>query len=186
MNLLEKAKTLGIQNAESLTPKQLEKAIAAEEKKQAAEALVFEKAKLLGLEIEGKTAAELEQTILEAEQLAAEIAKQARDAELLALLSEYLGISDIDSLSKEEVVALLEQRKKQEVEGIEVVPVIVMEGKTDKAIIASNGLEYVFKDDAPAAFRYLGQHRTQEQWIEDVDAIDLMVAGKLSFLTLKK
>lgn len=184
--LLSKATVLGIQNAENLTPTQLKKAIEVAEGKQAQDAAVIAKATELGLVVEGKTVEDLSAAILELQELQAEIAKAARDAELLSILSEYLGIEDIDSLTKEEVVSLLEVKKADEAKGIETVTEVVQDGRTDESITASNGLEYVFKADAPAAFRYLGVHQTQEKWIKDKDSIDLMVAGKLSFLTLKK
>lgn len=180
--LLQKAQDLGIQNAENLTPKQLGAAVKAKEN---ANLEIILKATALGLETEGKTLEELAESVKELEDINAEIAKQARDAELLALLSEYLGIEDIDSLSKEEVIQLLEKRKELDSEGVAPEP-IVQEGKTDESVKASNGSEYVFKEDAPAVFRYLNQFRTQKEWIADKDAIDLMVAGRLSFLTLKK
>ncbi|MEZ0182640.1 hypothetical protein AB9T89_10370 [Flavobacterium oncorhynchi] len=218
MELLEKAKDLGIKNAENLTPEQLEKAVkTAELKKEMLDlsiqnakvfgietegksvkqlteeinaaaylASLIEKAKLIGVETEGVAPEELAQIIEDAETLAAEVAKHARDAELLALLSEFLGIQDIDILSKDEVVALLKEKEAGQAAGIETKATIVVDGKTDESAKASNGLEYVFHEEAPASFRYLGQFKSQKEWIADQDAIDLMVAGKLSFLTLKK
>lgn len=143
-------------------------------------------AKALNIETEGKSLQEVTETVFEAQQLAAEIAKQARDAELLNLLSDYVGISDIDSLSKEEVVKHLETRKAKDAKGDEPEVALVHEGATDEVVKASNGNEYVFASDAPGAFRYLSQFRTQKEWIADKDAIDLMVAGNLKFLILKK
>ena len=184
--LQKKAIELGIENAETLTAPQLKIAIEKAESIQSEESEVIAKATELGLIVEGKSIAELSEAILELEQIQAEISKQARDAELLAILSEYLGIPDIDVLSKDEVIALLESKKQDEADGIEVVAEIIQEGRTEESVTASNGLDYVFNEDAPTAFRYLGTHRTQKEWIADKDAIDLMVAGKLSFLTLKK
>lgn len=218
MELLEKAKALGVKNAEKLTPQQLEKAVKTAELKKQAFDLLLQKAKVFGIETDGKTAQqltdevndaaylatliekakaigvetegvspeELAQIVEDAEALAVEVAKHARDAELLALLSEFLGIQDIDSLSKDEVVALLKEKEEAQVAGIETEAKVVVEGKTDESVKASNGLEYAFHEEAPASFRYLGQFKTQKEWIADQDAIDLMVAGKLSFLTLKK
>ena len=184
--LVKKAIELGIENAEALTASQLKKAIENAESKIAQDAEIVAQATALGLEVEGKTVEQLTAEIAELQELSTQVNEASRDAELLAILSEYLGISDIDSLSKEEVISLLEAKKADEIAGIEVVAELVQEGRTDEAVKATNGLEYVFADDAPAAFRYLGVHRTQREWIADIDAIDLMVAGKLSFLTLKK
>jgi hypothetical protein len=184
--LIKKATELGIDNAGALTASQLKIAIKTAENKTAQDAAIVAQATTLGLEVEGKTVNQLTAEIAELQELSAQVNQASRDAELLSILSEYLGIADIDSLSKEEVVALLEAKKADEAAGIEVVAEFVEEGRTDEAAKSSNGLEYVFADDAPAAFRYLGVHRTQKEWIADTDAIDLMVAGKLSFLTLKK
>jgi len=182
--LLKRAKELGIENAEALNQKELTAAIKTAEAKLKENQEIFKRAQDLGLETEGKSPEELLKTIQEAEEIAKEIASQARNTELVAMLSEYLGITDLESLTKDEIKALLEKRQKADDAG-EVTPV-VQEGKTDQAVKASNGKEYVFTDDAPAAFRYLGVHRTQKEWIEDQDSIDLMVAGRLSFLTFKK
>lgn len=184
--LVIKATELGIENAEALTVAQLKLAIETAESKIAQDAEIVAQATALGLEVEGKTVEQLTAEITELQELSAQVAAASRDAELLAILSEYLGIADIDSLSKEEVVALLEAKKTDEAAGIETVAEIVVEGRTDEAVTASDGREYVFATDAPASFRYLGVHKTQEEWIADTDAIDLMVAGRLSFLTLKK
>ena len=221
VELRNKAKELGIKNAETLTESQLNKAIKAAEKalkiseelkakaialgvdvegksnaelsEAIATAEVFAKAKELGLETEDKTLEELSDSIAEAELLAKEINDQARQAELLSMLSEYLGITDIGSLTKEEVSTLLEKKKAEEAlqsesgKGSEVKAEKVEEpkGKSTKAFNLKDK-EYVFKNDAPAAFRYLGQLKTQEEWMEDGDALELMIAGNLSFLTLKK
>lgn len=200
-DLKNKAIELGIENAEALTPAQLKKAIEAAEAKKAISEELKVKAESLGIVVEGKSDAELEAAIGEAQSLADEINLAARQAEMLAFLSEYLGITDIDSLSKDEVKALLDEKEaavaleidtlkedlgKQQTAAAAKIEVVEPKGKTDKSYKASNGKEYVFADDAPAAFRYLGQHRTQEDWITDEDALELMVAGRLTFLTLKK
>lgn len=184
--LVKKAIELGIENAEALTATQLKKAIENAEIKINQDAETIAQATELGLEVEGKSVEQLVAEIEELQNLSNQIGAASRDAELLAILSEYLGIADIDSLSKEEVVALLEAKKADEAAGIETVAELVQEGRSDEAVTASNGNDYVFANDAPAAFRYLGAYKTQKEWIADVDAIDLMVAGKLSFLTLKK
>lgn len=184
--LVKKAKELGIDNAETLTGPQLKLAIEKAEKVISDTNALIVKAIGLGIETEGKTPVEITEAILKAEELDAEIAKRSRDAEILAMLSAHFGIEDIDSLTKEEVTAILEKSKADELSGIETESEVIQEGKTDEAVKASNGLEYVFHEEAPAAFRYFGQYKTQKEWIADKDAINLMVAGKLNFLTLKK
>lgn len=186
--LIVKAKELGIENAESLSVAQLKKAIEAAEKQVAELAGYKALAIELGLSTEGLDDTALIVAVNAAleEKKHAEIAAQsaAAQAEVLAILSEYLGVDDITALSKEEVIALLE--KKQSEEASDETVVAADEGKTDESFIAENGKEYVFTKDAPAAFRCLGVGKTQKEWMEDKDSMNLLIAGNLSFLTLKK
>jgi hypothetical protein len=184
--LIIKAKELGIENAEALTASQLKKAIEKAESIIADENAVIAKATSLDLETEGKTIAELNEAIEETEALAAEIHLNARNTEIIAYLAEYLGVDDIDSLTKEEVQQLIAEKEAAKETETEEEVEVVQEGKTDEAYKASNGKKYVFTEDAPARFRYLGVLKTQKEWIADKDSIELMVAGNLSFLTLKK
>ncbi len=172
--LIKKAIELGITNAEALTSKQLEKAIAKAEK----EAVVIPET------TQEESQEDASESIIPG--ISDEDAFMlARQAEIVSAMSRILGIDDIDTLSLEEVEAILEKYKN----GVTVndIPVVDAEelGRSSDSY-ASKGKEYIFHKDAPAAFRYLGQFRTQEEWMSDEDAMELMVAGKLSFLTLKK
>jgi hypothetical protein len=182
-NLKNEAKELGIENAGNLTPSQLKKAVDNAKLKQDTFNALKLRAIEFGIDIEGLSEEAIFKVVEEAESIAKEIKKQARDTEMLAFLSEYLGITDIGVLSQEEVKELLNERLSKESQGIEVIT--TQEGKCFESFTV-NGKDYVFSDDAPAAFRYLGQHKTQEEWIADSDSIELMVAGNLSFLILKK
>jgi hypothetical protein len=145
----------------------------------------LKKALELGIEnAESLTTPELKVSETDEDVFAKELNLQARQTEMLAILSDYLGISDIDKLTKEEVKALLDKKATAEALNIEVI-LDEEEGKTEEIIVV-NGNDYVFSKDAPAAFRYMGQHRTQQEWFEDPVAVELMVAGNLSFLILKK
>ncbi|MEN9907156.1 MAG: hypothetical protein RLZZ540_297 [Bacteroidota bacterium] len=216
--LISKAIELGIENAETLTPAQLKKAIDAAEKKLVDTANLKEKAVSLGIITAEKTDAELSEEIenlenskslrekavklgvenvesLSDENLEIIVAyiekykaianEEAREAELSEMLSEFLGVDDVYYLSKEEIKGLLAKKEVEKAAGIEVVVEKSEEGKSNESFTV-NSTVYVFADDAPEAFRYLGQRRTQKEWIADSDALELMVAGKLSFLTLKK
>lgn len=195
--LIEKAQELGIQNAETLTASQLKKAIEAAEKKQANSSLeaddakqefskqLHEKAAALKIDTEGVSDENLEVIVSYIEEFKALANKESREAELSAMLSEFLGVEDVYELSKEEIQTLLAKKETEKAAGLEVVLEPVEEGKTDETITV-NGQSYGFAEDAPAAFRYLGQLKTQQEWISDKDAVELMVAGNLAFLTLKK
>jgi hypothetical protein len=179
---------LGIENAETLTAAQLKKAV--EAVKAAADRFIALKtaAVELGVESEGLSEEQLNASVGIAmdEKLACELAEQSASAseEVLAILSEYLGVDDIRSLSVEEVQSLLDEKSTDAASEIETV--VEEEGKTDESFTAENGKEYVFTPDAPAAFRCLGVAKTQKEWLEDTDSMELLVAGNLSFLTLKK
>ena len=154
--LVQKAIELGIQNVETLTTPQLKIAIETAEK-----------------EVESK----------QIEAQAAAIAEE-NSAKVCAALAEFLGVENLDSLTPEQLTSILAQKATADAAGVEVIE--DEEGKTDKVFKALNGNTYGFKEDAPANFRYLGQLRTQEEWMSDKDAMALMVDGELSFLTLKK
>ena len=185
---LKIAQELGIENAEALTASQLKKAIegaqAKAERLNALKAAAVE----LGIAHEDLTEEELTTAVGVAldEKLAADLAEQtaAASEEVLAILSDYLGVADIRSLSVEDVQILL--NKKSTAEASELETVVEEEGKTDDSFTAQNGKEYVFTPDAPAAFRCLGVAKTQKEWLEDTESMELLVAGNLSFLTLKK
>lgn len=215
--LLEIAKDLGIENAEALTAAQLKKAVAAAQAKleetntfkKEAEALGIDldeypeadwlkiiqdakfelefladlkkKAEELGITIEGLTPGGIMLAIRKEEERLQEEKAEVQDA-VLAALSEYLGI-DIKSLDVDGVKAFLAEKETKEASTIEV----VSDGKTDKAYKASNGIEYGFSASAPGSFRFMGIVKTQEEWISDHDAMDLMVSGNLSYVKpLKK
>lgn len=185
---LKIAQELGIENAEALTASQLKKAVeAAQAKSERLNALKVAAVEL-GIAHEGLSEEELNTAVGVAlgEKLATDLAEQAAAAseEVLAILSEYLGVPDIRSLSVEEVKLLLDGKSTAEASGLETV--VEEEGKTEESFKAKNGKEYVFTPDAPAAFRCLGVAKTQKEWLEDTDSMELLVAGNLTFLTLKK
>lgn len=221
VKLIEKAKELGIENAESFTAAQLKIAVKKAEEKLALSNELKKKAESLGIITTDKELVQLTAEIAEAEQKAEyskllhekaeklnlihdEISdenleiivryaeqlnimanEEAREAEVSSMLSEYLGVPDVYQLSKEDIAALLDKKQSQEASGIVVEVQKTVEGKTDESFTIG-GKDYLFTDDAPSSFRYLGQLRTQKEWINDPDALELMVAGKLSFLIIKK
>lgn len=197
---LKLAQELGIENAESLTAAQLKKAIAAAQAKQAEEAKAAQdkldasaelKKVAVALEIstEGLSDEEIKAAIdAEGAKLLEEKAAQVLE-EIMATLSEYLGVDDIRSLDVETVKALLADKETEAASPLEVIVAddeTIEEGKTDESYTDSKGREWVFADDAPAGFVCLGIGRTQKEWMEDVDSMELFVEGDLSFLTLKK
>jgi hypothetical protein len=45
-----------------------------------------------------------------------------------------------------------------------------------------NGSLYAFRKSAPARFNFLGTNRTQEEWLQDEVAMELLIAGNSSFV----
>ena len=185
---LKIAQELGIENAESLTASQLKKAIeAAQAKAERLNALKVAAIEL-GIASEGLSEEELTTAVGVAldEKLAKDLAEQSAAAseEVLAILSEYLGVKDIRTLSVEAVQLILAEKSTADASELETV--VEEKGKTEESFMAQNGKEYVFTPDAPAAFRCLGVAKTQKEWLEDTDSMELLIAGNLTFLNLKK
>ena len=185
---LKIALELGIENAEALTASQLKKSIEGAQAKSERLNAYKVTADVLGIAHEGLSEEELTTAVDSAVDAKREkdLAEQtaAASEEVLAILSEYLGVDDIKTLSVEEVQILLNE--KSTAEALELETVLEEEGRTEESFTAQNGKEYVFTPDAPAAFRCLGVAKTQKEWLEDTDSMELLVAGNLTFLTLKK
>lgn len=184
--LLDKAKSLGIDNTEGLTQKQLEKAIKAKEDKlkEAAETsrVLRETAKSFEIETEGKTDEQIASEV-EAAKLALEHQKEINlFNEKVDLLTGFLGIDNFIELSVDGLKdILLEKSKNVQVVNAEEVKGKTDEGKTSKPFTV-NGVAYSFSEDAPGVFRYLGKLQSQKEWLKDESALELMVSGKLSYV----
>jgi hypothetical protein len=181
-----KAVSLGIET-EGKTYDELAVEVQEAELKLETSVALREKAKALEIvEADDLTDETLEVVVAYIEKYKAMANEEARETEVSEMLSEFLGVEDVYALSKEEIKELLAKKEAEKASGLEVVVERVIDGKTDESF-AVNGKDYVFTDDAPGTFRYLGQRRTQKEWIADSDALELMVAGKLSFVKpLKK
>lgn len=176
--LVEKAKAFGVEFTEETTNEALAALVISAEEWQN---LVL-KAEALGIEsVEGLSNAELAQLILATENSNLGEIKDAL-AEKLQALGDVLGITDASDLTPEELttkasekLAALQGAEKTE-EAVEV------KGRTDKTYKSKSGKEFRFKEKAPAAFRFLGKLQTQEVWIADEEAMELMVLGNLSYV----
>jgi len=176
---LEIAKELGIENAESLTAAQLTKAISVAQGKIEAFTALKMKAKDLGIVFpeditEEDLAAEILATeeAIEAQQLVDEFNKKAH-----VLIEGTIGFERFEELSAEDLAEYLKSQMTTDALEIEV----VADGKTDKTIKFKD-VEYGFAANAPASFRFMGFVKTQEEWIADKDAMDLMISGNLSYV----
>jgi len=182
--LKEKAASLGIET-EGKTDDQLSQEIQTAETVLEASKALRDKADELKIDHKDISDENLEIIVQYAEEFKKAANEEARETEVSTMLSEFLGVPDVYELSKEEIKSLLDKKATEEAEGVEVVVEKSELGKVNESF-AIGGKDYVFTEDAPGAFRYLGVLRTQKEWSEDADALELMVAGKLSFLTLKK
>lgn len=178
--LLNIAKELGIENAESLTAAQLNKAISAAQGKIEAFNALKSKAEGLGIVFpEDITEEDLSAEILateeaiKAQQLVDEFNKKAH-----VLIEGTIGFERFEELTADELAEFLKSKLTTAALEIEV----VADGKTDKTVTRKNGIEYGFHPTAPASFRFMGCVKTQEEWIADEDAMDLMISGNLSYV----
>lgn len=171
--LQEKAKALGIADFEKLGDEELTAAI------EAAESFnqLVEKAELLGLEnAKELTADELEKTILALE-----------NTILNAKVEAFKTVLGFDGdLSPEEIEVAVTEKLASYSAKEEDASVKAPEGKTDKTYLAKDGKNYGFTSKAPAAFRFAGVIKTQEEWISDKDSMEIMILGNLSYVELKK
>lgn len=214
--LIKEAKGLGIQNADALTKPQLTKAIEAAKAVNAEREALMNRAVELGFDKEllaEFSNENLQNAITEAEEERAAKELASKKAELMSeflgldytaatleeiteaaknvvvvniksrseVLQKHLGI-DFLEVSPEELNKILSEKPK----GIEVVTTKVAEGKTDKHFEASNGIHYVFDDEAPEAFRFADVIKTQKEWLTDKEAMELMIQGGVSYIKPKK
>lgn len=176
--LVEKAKSFGVEFTEETTNEALALLVSSAEEWQN----LVVKAEALGIEsIEGLSNTELSHLILATENSILEDVKE-KLIERLNSLASVLGIENAWELTPEELtvkasekLAALQGAEKTE-EAVEV------KGRTDKTYKSKSGKEYRFKEKAPAAFRFLGKLQTQEAWIADEEAMELMVLGNLSYV----
>lgn len=175
--LILKAKELGIQDAETLTVEQLKAAIAQAEalaQAKAEKAALIEKATALGIEgASDMEVSDIEKLII--------VTESGLVQAKLEAVTTALGLEDASGLTPDELAAKVAE-KLQVNQPEEVKKVEEPKGKTKKTFKAENGKTYGFTKDAPAAFRYAGKKLTQEEWIADKDAMELMIAGRLNFV----
>lgn len=177
---LLKAKELGIQDADALKGTDLDNAIKGAVKRKE----LVAKATDLGIEAASDFLSdELELLIMATENTVL--------AAKLNVFCAALGIDNVSELSLEELENVVEGHivrfnslatKSVEVNAEELVE---PKGRTAKAFKTEGGKKYVFSADAPPAFRFAGAMKTQEDWIDDKESMQLMVDGELEYLTLK-
>ena len=143
---------------------------------------LIEKLKSFGIDTEGLTIEQLEAAIKKATaEKVAELTVAVTDAN-----TEFKALGDDasaeDKATAQEKIDLAEQAL-AEFTGVPLV------NKMDVVFgeIEINGSFYGFKKTAPARFNFLGTNRTQEEWLQDKDAMELLVLGNSSFVKpLKK
>jgi hypothetical protein len=143
---------------------------------------LIEKAKALGIKTEGLTEPQLKAEIKKvgAEKFA-ELTVAVSDAktEFEALKEDA---TDADKALAQEKIDLAEQAL-ADFTGKPLEKKAVSEPGT----IELNGSVYAFKKNAPERFNFLGVNRTQEEWLKDKDAMELLISGNSSFVKpLKK
>lgn len=136
---------------------------------------LIEKAKTFGIDTEG----------LNVEQLKAAIkkAKAEKVAELTVAVADAKTAFDAlpEDASDEDKTAVQNTIDSAEIALAEFTGVPV-KTKENENVFELNGSFYGFKKSAPERFNFLGVNRTQEEWMKDEDAMELLISGNSSFV----
>lgn len=139
------------------------------------------KAESLGIVTEGLTVDQLKAAIKNAE--------AEKLAELTVAVSEAnQEFEELPEDATEEVVAAAQQKIELAEEALAEytgVPTVKTPEETP-GVIELNGRSYSFKKTAPARFNFLGKNRSQAEWLEDKDAMELLIGGNSSYVKLLK
>lgn len=170
--LQEKAKALGMTDFDGLD----EAALTAEIAKVESHNELVMKAESLGIENANDLSSEELTSLILANE----------NAVLNAQVDAFTTTLGLESgLTPEEIETAVKE-KLASVSGIEVEVDKEPKGKTDETYKAKNGKVYGFTEKAPHAFRFAGVVKTQKDWIEDKDSMEIMIDGNLSYLETKK
>lgn len=139
-------------------------------------------AKTFGIDTEGLTVDQLKAEIKKATaEKVAELSVAVTDAKT-AFESLPEDASDEDKATAQEVIDLAEKTL-ADFTGVQ--PEKQSEGNANQ--IEFNGSVYAFRKTAPARFNFLGVNKSQEEWLQDPDAMELLIAGNSSYVkSLKK
>jgi BMFP domain-containing protein YqiC len=136
-------------------------------------------AKAFGIETRGLKAAQLEEAVAIAKATTRKDLEQAVENALQAATD----LPDTATTEeKEAATAVLSDAHKALTLFEETYPAEINEEPTPETI-EYNGREYGFSDSAPERFNFLGQNKSQAEWLADEDAMELLIAGKNSFIT---
>lgn len=108
-----------------------------------------------------------------------------QDSAKLSAIASVFGLGDVSGLSVDELQSaagakLVSFGTPATTQEVKEVP-----GRSSASFKSKNGNSYQFDKTAPAAFRYAGVLKTQEEWLKDSAALELMISGNLSYLKLK-
>ncbi|NRT11519.1 hypothetical protein [Flavobacterium sp. 14A] len=142
---------------------------------------LIDKAKTFGIDTEGLTVEQLKAAIkkVKAEKIA-ELTVAVTEAKT-AFENLPEDASDEDKIAVQGNINLAEQA----LADFTGVPTETKE-EENEAEFDFNGSTYGFKKTAPARFNFLGVNRSQEEWIQDKDAMELLISGNSSFVKLLK
>lgn len=176
--LLNKAKELGIENAESLNQKQLEKAIAVKEQEIKKRVELLTECDSLGIDtadFDGYSNEEIEAALIDYK---SDLEKNSLNAAKEQLIVDRLGLSgDLTEVTLEEITKAFDVLVTKEVTDT----VDLNAGKYSETFKV-NGTVYQFHPKTPASFRFADQLKTQEEWVKDTDSLEIMIEGGLSYI----
>lgn len=142
---------------------------------------LIETAKTFGIDTEGLNVEQLKAAIKKAKaEKVAELTVTVTDTKTAfeALLEDATAEVKAEALQKIE----LAERALAEFTG----EPLVKSSDLVSGEIELNGSYYAFKKTAPARFNFLGANKTQEEWLQDKDVMELLISGNSSFVKLIK
>lgn len=139
------------------------------------------KAQSLGLATEGLTVDQLKVAIKNAE--------AEKFAELTVAVSEANEeFENLPEDATEEVVAAAQQKIVLAQEALAEYTGVPNAKAPEETlgVIELDGRSYSFKKTTPERFNFLGKNRSQAEWLEDKDAMELLIGGNSSYIKLLK
>lgn len=172
--LLQMAAALGIEDTESLSYNELQSKVAQRTKEKKAESLASVK--------NAATDSSTEATVSKgSNQGVGKIVKDSEENEGNSS-TDVVGTATVSkepSGTGEDIV-----KKEQEIrKGFDEIASDLQEKKELKTFFEDErGTKYVFRSNAPKSFRYNGEVKTQEEWLQDEDAMEQLSLGKSIFI----
>jgi hypothetical protein len=140
---------------------------------------LIEKAKTFGIDTEGLNDTQLKAAIKKATaEKVAELTVAVTEAK-----HEFEGLTEINTVKEFNVAQEKIDLAELALSEFTGKPLVSKSEPTD-GTIEINGSMYTFKKTTPERFNFLGTNKTQDEWLQDKDAMELLVLCNSSFVKL--